>query len=129
MRLKEIVEEYAGKKVLFYISDMAEPHFYEGMAMLGKMADFVDCCDFYVEKLWPRYWGGNVVMGDLWTFHDLTEQTKSWIERTNITPDVVIMPQSFLSDGGRDLVGNCYLDFERALDIELRLLPCRRIGI
>ena len=129
VRLKEIVEEYPGKNVLFYISDMAEPHFYEGMEMLGEMAEFMDCCEFYVEKLWPRYWGGNVVMGDLWTFQDLTEQTRSWIERTNITPDVVITPHSFLSEGGRDLVGDCYLDFERALDIELRLLPCHRIGI
>ena len=129
MQLKEIVEEYAGKRVLFYISDLAEPHFSEGMTLLGEAAGFVDCCEFHVEKLWPRYWGGNVVIGDLWTFHDLIEQTRTWIERNRIRPDVVIVPWTFLSRGGRDLVENCPLDFEQALDIEFRPLPCSQIAM
>lgn len=129
VRLKEIAEEYQGKRVLFYISDLAEPHFYEGMAMLGEQNEFVNQCDFFVEKLWPRYWGGNVTIGDLWTFRDLSEQTRDWMRRSGVTPDVVIAPRSFLSDGGRDLIGDCYLDFEKALGVELRFLPCRRIGI
>ena len=44
-------------------------------------------------------------------------------------PDVVIVPATFLSHGGRDLLGRCYLEVERELKTELRLLPCRRIAI
>ena len=129
LHLKRIVEDYAGKRVLLFISELGEPYFFEGMAMLGELATFVDSVELYVEKLWPSYWGGNVMIGDLWTTHDLIEQTMSWIERQGVRPDVVIVPSSFLSGGGRDLLGRCYLEVERALDIELRLLPCHRIGI
>lgn len=97
--------------------------------MLGELATFVDSVEFYVQKLWPRYWGGNVMIGDLWTTRDLIEQAMSWTERQGVRPDVLIVPSSFLSGGGRDLLGRCYLEVERALDIELRLLPCHRIGI
>ena len=129
MRLKEIVEEYPGKRILLFISELGEPYFFEGMKMLGEIAQFVDTAELYVEKLWPRFWGGNVLIGDLWTVHDLIAQSRAWIERHGARPDVIVVPASFLSSGGRDLLGRCYLDAERELDTELRLLRCRRIAI
>jgi uncharacterized Fe-S cluster-containing radical SAM superfamily protein len=129
MRLKEIVEEYPGKRILLFISELGESYFFEGMRMLGEVGKFVDTADLYVEKLWPRFWGGNVIIGDLWTVHDLIEQTRAWIGHHGVRPDVIVVPGSFLSGGGRDLLGRCYLEVERALDIELRLLRCRRIAI
>ena len=129
VKLKEILEEYADKCVLFYISELAEPHFIEGMEMLGEFARFTESCDFHMEKLVPRYWGGNVVVGDLWTFHDLIEETRSWIESHGVRPDVVISPWTFLTPAGTDLLGGSPVDFEQALDIEYRPLPCSQIAL
>ncbi len=129
VRLKEIAEEYPGKRILLFISELGEPYFHEGMEMLGELGAFVDTVDLYVQRLHPRYWGGNVLIGDLWTVTDLIEQTQSWVQSHGLRPDVVIVPSSFLSHGGRDLVGRCYADFERDLDLELRLLRCRCIAI
>jgi hypothetical protein len=67
------------------------------------------------------------MVGDLWTVQDLTEQAAAWIEQNGVRPDVVIVPSSFLNQAGRDLVGQCYLEFERELGIELRLLSCYRV--
>ena len=129
VELARIVGEYAGQRVLLFISPLAGPQLYEGMGMLGELAASVNCAQLYVHKLWPRYWGGNVMIGDLWTVNDLVQETRSWSEREGTRPDVVVVPQTFLSAGGRDLLGQSWLEFERALDIELRLLPCRLIGI
>jgi len=129
MRLKEIAEEHPGKRLLLLVSELGEPHFLEGMRMLGELGRFVDTVDLYVHKVWPRYWGGNVIIGDLWTAQDLIEQTQEWIVRHGESPDVLVVPSSFLSTGGRDLLGHSYLEIERALDVELRLLSCRRIAI
>jgi hypothetical protein len=46
------------------------------------------------------------------------------MESTGIRPDIVLAASSFLSVGKRDLLGNCYLEFERYLGIELRIVPC-----
>lgn len=128
VRLKEIVEDYPGKPVLFYISPLAGPHFREGMGLLGEMARFLDTADVYVEPLWPRYWGGNVMVADLWTNQDIIEHTREWMERTGVRPEVIIVPNTYMSDGGRDLLGRPYVDVERALDVEVRLLRCNRIN-
>jgi wyosine [tRNA(Phe)-imidazoG37] synthetase (radical SAM superfamily) len=127
--LRSIADEYTGKTVLFYISPLAGTSFSEGITMLGAEAGFLGRNGFHVETLAPRYWGGNVVVGDLWTFHDLVEQTRRWIAHHGIRPDVVVAPGTFMGTGGRDLMGTCYLDFERALGIEFRALSCPRIGI
>ncbi len=129
MGLKEIVEEYPGKRVLLFVSELGEPHFVQGMSLLGELGAFVDSVDLYVRKLDPRYWGGNVIIGDLWTVQDVIEQAREWIADQGEAPDVIVLPSTFLSNGGRDLVGRSYLDIERALDVELRLLACRRIAI
>ena len=127
VRLKECVEEYPGKRVLLLISELMEPCFHEGMALLGEKASFVDTVSFHVAMPTCQFWGGNIMVGDLWTIQDLVEQTAAWMQATGLRPDVVIVPASFLNHGGRDLLGRCYLEFERELGIELRLLPCYRI--
>jgi len=129
MRLKEIVEEYPGKRILLFISELGEPHFLEAMGLLGDLGQFVDTVDLYAEKLRPRFWGGNVIIGDLWTVQDVIEQAREWTARQGEGPDVIVLPATFLSGGGRDLVGRPYLEAERALEVEVRLLPCRRIAI
>ena len=127
--LKEIADAYAGKKVLFYVSPLAVTAFSEGLSMLGDAARDLAGPDFHVDVLWPRYWGGNVVVGDLWTFRDLIERTREWMSAHRARPDVVVAPETFMSPSRHDLAGDCHLDFERALDIEFRTLPCPRIGI
>jgi uncharacterized Fe-S cluster-containing radical SAM superfamily protein len=129
MRLKEIVDEYPGKRLLLFVSPLGEPHFMEAMALLGDRARFIDTVDLYVERLYPRYWGGNVLVGDLWTVQDVIVQAREWIARHGGRPDVILLPSTFLSGGGRDLLGQPYLEAERALGVEVRLLRCRRIAI
>ena len=127
MRLKGIVEEYPGKPILFYISPLAGPHFLEGLGMLGEAAAFLDTADVYVEVLRPRYWGGNMILGDLWTNGDIIQHTQEWMATTGVRPEVIIVPQTYLSESARDLLARPYVEVERALDIEVRLLPCNRI--
>ena len=129
VKLKEICEQYPNKRVLFFISALSEQPFLEGMRMLGEQARFVEEVDLYVEKLVPRYWGGNVVVGDLWTVEDVIQQTEEWTRRYGFCPDLIILPGTFLSQGGRDLLGRCYREMERTLGIEVRLLPCNRIWV
>ncbi|MBN1461332.1 MAG: radical SAM protein, partial [Armatimonadetes bacterium] len=129
VRLKEIIADYPGQRLLLFVSPLGEPHFVEAMQLLGELAQFVDTVDLYVETLAPRYWGGNVMVGDLWTVDDIIARAKEWIARQGERPEVIVLPSTFLSPGGRDLLGRPYLEVERALGAEVRLLPCRRIAI
>ena len=129
VRLKEIVEDYSDRRVLFLFSHLAEPLVAEGLAMLGGLREFAGSTELHLERLWPASWGGNVMLGDLWTVEDVIEGARDWIARHGLRPDAVIVPSTFLGRGGRDLVGRCYLEFERELDIELRLLRGRLMDL
>lgn len=125
VQLREVLDEYAGRRALLLFSHLAEPLIAEGMAMLGGVGEFGPHAELHMAKLWPASWGGNIMLGDLWTVEDLVAGVTRWVGEHGMRPDVVIVPATFLGPGGRDLIGRPYLEFERALDIELRLLPCR----
>jgi hypothetical protein len=127
LTLKGIVERYAGQRILLFISELGDPLFREGMSMLGPLANFVDSAEVYLEKLLPRYWGGNVVLGDLWTTHDVIRGAREWMDSTGLRPDVIVVPETFLGMGGRDLIGRPWVTIEQALGIRVQLLPCNRI--
>ena len=124
MRLLDVCREHQDKRILLFTSQLMEPHFREAVGMVGDMVELLDHIELYVEQPVHRFWGGNVVIGDLWTVPDLVFHTDQWIEATGMRPDIVVAASSFLSPGKRDLLGNCYLEFERHLDIELNLIPC-----
>ena len=123
VRFLEACKEYVGKRILLFTSEFMEPHFREALDMFDA-SEILDSVEIYVENPIHRFWGGNVKIGDLWTIPDLIAHTKFWMNKTGIRPDAVLVASSFLSIGKRDLLGNCYLNFERELDIELRLIPC-----
>lgn len=123
-KLAEICEEYKEKVVLLFTTELMEPHFVEALSMAQSMLNSLDSVELYVGKPKPTFFGGSVVIGDLWVIPDLISYTKDWIKQTGIHPDVVIVPSSFLSVGKRDLLGNTCIEFERELDIELKLIEC-----
>ena len=126
--LAEICEEYKGKVVLLFTTELMEPHFAEALSMAQSMLDSLESVELYVGKPKPTFFGGSVVIGDLWVIPDLISYTKDWIKQTGIHPDVVIVPSSFLSVGKRDLLGHTCIEFERELDIELKLIECLPIA-
>lgn len=129
VKLKAIVERHEGKRVLLCVSALGEEVLMEGLGLLGDEAQFLDRCDLYVHRVMPRYWGGNVMLGDLWTTGDLIEGVREWAEVSDVRPDVVIIPATFLGDGGRDLLDKPYLHIGRSLDVPVELLRCSRISL
>jgi len=129
VKLKTIVERHGGKRVLLCVSALGEEVLMEGLGLLGDEAQFLDRCDLYVHRVMPRYWGGNVMLGDLWTTGDLVEGVREWAELSDVRPDVVIVPATFLGDGGRDLLDTPHVHIGRSLDVPVELLRCSRISL
>jgi len=124
VRFLDACKEYMGKKILLLTSELMEPHFKGSLAMVNDASEVIGSVEIYLTNPVHRFWGGNVKIGDLWTIPDLVEHTRDWIDSTDIIPDVVFVSGTFLSVGKKDLLGNCYLEFERNTGIELRLIPC-----
>jgi hypothetical protein len=73
-----------------------------------------------------RFFGGDVNVGDLWVLEDVAFAVREY-GRSHGRPDLAIMPGSFLSRWGQDLLGVPYTELERSLGIEVALVACERI--
>lgn len=81
-----------------------------------------------LEVLAPenRFFGGDVSIGDLWMLEDVAAAVRDEVHEER-RPDLVILPGSFLSRWGRDLLGVPYTELSRALGIDVALVECERI--
>jgi hypothetical protein len=81
-----------------------------------------------VELLTPRnrFFGGAVDVGDLWVLEDIAAAAREFADERG-KPDLLVMPDSFLSRWGRDLLGVPYTELESSLGINVALVHCQRI--
>ena len=81
-----------------------------------------------LEIVVPRneFFGGNVSIGDLWVLEDIARAVQPHLLSAD-RPDLLVMPSSFLSQWGRDLLGTSYRELEARLGIEVALVKCQRI--
>jgi uncharacterized Fe-S cluster-containing radical SAM superfamily protein len=73
-----------------------------------------------------EFFGGNVGIGDLWVLDDIASAVRPHLDETD-RPDLVLLPDSFLSRWGRDLRGVSYRELESVLGIDVVLVHCERI--
>lgn len=73
-----------------------------------------------------RLFGGDVDLGDLWVLEDIAAAVRAHM-RDKGRPDLLLMPGSFLSRWGRDLLGVPFTELESALGLPVALIPCERI--
>jgi hypothetical protein len=76
-----------------------------------------------------RYFGGNIILGDLLVVQDFIDHIRDYLARGNPRPDLVVIPSTPFGLGAwrRDLTGRPYMDIERATGVPVALLECERI--
>ncbi|TET37547.1 MAG: DUF512 domain-containing protein [Dehalococcoidia bacterium] len=124
-RLKEIIDSYKAKHVLFLSSILVKPTFEQCLAESHLFGDLrID-----IQVLRNNFFGGNVFMGDLLVVQDFIDFIKEYLERNRVRPDLIVIPSSPFNLGqwGRDLTGRVYLEIEREVGIPVELLECASI--
>ena len=84
----------------------------------------VDRLDVVVPR--SEFFGGNVSVGDLWVLEDIERAVRPLLE-SGRRPDLLVLPDSFLSRWGRDLRSIPYTELEATLGIDIVLVNCERI--
>lgn len=122
--LKALIAHHQAKKVLLFSSALVKPVF---LHLLRESALFGGI-QVQVEVPENRYFGGNIIMGDLLVVQDFIEAIREYLQK-NAPPDLIVIPSSPFSLGQwrRDLEGRVYLDIERAVGLPVGLLDCEPI--
>jgi uncharacterized Fe-S cluster-containing radical SAM superfamily protein len=105
---------------------VASPFYRELVAELLAELSLPDgaVCDVMAPA--NEFFGGNVSIGDLWVLEDIARSVATHIE-TSRKPDLLILPDSFLNQWGRDLRGDPYTKLSAWLDLDVALIECEPI--
>jgi MoaA/NifB/PqqE/SkfB family radical SAM enzyme len=121
-RLKGVVASHNAKRVLLLTSYLVKPTM-EGFISRNGFSSGVK---LYIRVPENRYFGGNILMGDLLVVQDFIESIKAFTDEEGICADLVVIPSSpfQLSGWGRDLTGRIYKEIERLAGIPVALVEC-----
>jgi len=74
-----------------------------------------------------RYWGGNILVGDLWTCGDLVAAVEGFCSEVGYRPDLVLIPSTFTRNLWVDLLGVPWTAVEQATGCRVELLRVQRL--
>jgi uncharacterized Fe-S cluster-containing radical SAM superfamily protein len=124
-----IIDQSPARKILLMTSQMMEP-------WVAQLLDtYPQADEILAEKhlyLWiprHRFWGGNIIMGDLYTCSDYLHAVDDFMAETEIRPELILLPSSFTHNNMSDLLGVPYSSIESATQIPVALVPCHHITL
>lgn len=123
-KLREIIAQNGAKNVLFLSSKLMRCTLEKLLPLLSDYKSFQNV-KITVDVAPNRFFGGNVIMGDLNVVEDYIDCIEEFL-RKNERPDLIVIPETPFTYG-RDLLGRTYLDIERRFNIPVELLHTTRI--
>jgi hypothetical protein len=126
--IKESVGKHPGvRKVLLFTTPLVKNLFAQAMMIVGNSPEFkMDSIELRVTVAEQRYWGGNIVIGDLHVVQDYIDHVLM-LARGGYRPDLVLIPKSFVGEWGFDVLGESYFEIERRTGVSVELLTNVRV--
>lgn len=126
-KLVTLIKKHDAQKILLVTSKLMKPVFLQTLSMSAKYSNFLKNVDFRTVVLVNDFWGGNIVLGDLYTVQEISSEIEKIISSGNFEPEIIVIPTSFTNKWGLDLVGDSFRELEYKLDIPVKKLKCKRI--
>ena len=126
--LKKCVEKHPGTgKLLIFTTPLVKSHLAQALDLVEDMPECrLENVEARITVAPQRYWGGNIMVGDINVSQDYIEHLQS-LQECGYRPDLVIIPRSFVNPWGFDVAGKSYTDIERHTGIPVELLGVEQI--
>ena len=126
-RILQRINEIQAKHILLMTSYIMEPLVAYLLESLPGVNELLKDKELYLWIPKHRFWGGNIMIGDLYTCSDYLEAVYDFEDRQGIKPDLIIIPSSFTYNNNTDLLGVSYSSIEYATGIAVELARCSPI--
>jgi hypothetical protein len=124
--MKRVVEIKA-KHVLLMTSAIMEPVVAFLLASVPELDNLLGETNLYLWVPEHRYWGGHIILGDLYTCSDYLQAVNDFQEKQGLKPDLIILPNSFSPNNTTDLLGVSYSSLEYITGIPVEIAGCTHI--
>ncbi len=124
--LKRLVTVKASN-ILLMTSAIMEPLAASLLEVLPGVDKLLGDKNLYLWVPEHRFWGGNIILGDLYTCSDYIGGARDFEKKHSIKPDLIVIPNSFSPNGNTDLLGVSYSAIEQATGAPVILAECSQI--
>ncbi|MDR5759692.1 PDZ domain-containing protein [Caballeronia sp. LZ035] len=108
------IEFYRARKIILITSHVVAP-------LLAKLLEDyrfrLECHEVSIDLIIPenRFYGGNIVLGDLFVVEDIASAIQRHLKDANETPELVLVPSASFNYGGwwRDIKGQPFLFLQK----------------
>lgn len=126
--LKRIADTKA-KHVLLMTSAIMEPLVAALFESIPELEHLLGDTNLYLWVPEHRFWGGNIILGDLYTCSDYLQAIYDFQQKQGIKPDLIVLPNSFSPNKNNDLLGISYSSIELVTGIPVILADNTTITI
>jgi len=126
--IKESIDKHPGaRRVLLFTTPLVKNLFAQAAMIVGHSPEFkLDPAELRVTVAEQRFWGGNIMIGDLHVAQDYIDHMLM-LEKRGYRPDLVLIPRSFVGEWGFDVLGRSYSEIERKTGVPVELLTNVRV--
>jgi sulfatase maturation enzyme AslB (radical SAM superfamily) len=127
-RLRKCVDQHPNaRKILVFSTALAKGLFAQAQAIAKDWAEYrLENVDLKVTVAPHNFWGGNIMIGDIHVAQDYIDHLNS-LKGEGYRPDLAVIPSSFASRWGFDVLGRSYTEIERRTGVAVHLLPTVRV--
>lgn len=125
--LIKIIEEYDAHNTVLLSSEIMKPVVEKAIDMVEDFAAYFSRRSLTICVPPHHFWGGNILLGDLYTVKDYTEYITHLLDTVNPPPDLVVIPVSYIAKWYYDLLNESFFDIERRFSIPIEFLRCESI--
>lgn len=126
-RLINIIDKYQANRILVLTSEIIKPIVQAFIESIPSFKQFFKERELYLHIPEHDFWGGNIIIGDLYLTADYIKAAQLFISNNKVRPDLIIIPSSYANESGFDLTGESFVEIERATGIPTELVECEII--
>lgn len=127
VRLAGLIRAHRAARPLILCSELLFSPVLALLEGLDALAEAVGDAQISVRVPEQRFWGGNIISGDLWTCQDLVAAVSDLERERGERPDLVLVPSTFTRDNWVDLLGVPWSAIEQATGCLVELIPVQQI--
>ncbi len=125
--LISIIENYTAQNVVLLSSEIMKPVVEKVIDMVEDFSNYFSKKELFICVPPHHFWGGNILLGDLYTVKDYAEYITYLLDTLSPSPDLVVIPISFASKWVNDLVNESFFDLEQQFAVPIEFLRCESI--
>lgn len=127
VKLLKSLSELEVRNVLIMTSVIMEPLVESFLSRLPNLDQILGDKNLFLWIPKHRFWGGNIILGDLYTCYDYIQAVKDFKQHHSINPDLLVIPSSFSPNGYSDITGVSYSSIEHETGISVLLAKCSTV--